>query len=350
MYRLGPRLLIQNGGVTMRMSENALKNVVFFGVPSAEPGKDHDYGGTGFLVGYSDGPGYFGYLVTARHVAKALEKYSDTGFVIRANTMDGASIPLPIEHVDWAYPKDDRIDLAATPFSIGDEFDQIYFGLKEGILDFSHQHAVQCGDRVCITGLFRLYAGTKRNVAIVHTGHVAALADPKERVPLRDRTTGEIVEAEVYLVEAQTLDGLSGSPVYIEELVNLGGYSDLPEPGQKNRKPMAIGRAFLMGLYVGSWDGEPGTILAADRGYKGSVRVPVGMGLVVSAAEILKLIEGDERLKAERENTKKQIFSSVAAVADSALPDPRASDVNPTHREDFTRLLGAAARKPPQED
>jgi len=43
------------------------------------------------------------------------------------------------------------------------------------------------------------------------TGNVAVLPDPIERIPIRDRTTGEIVEAEVYLVEAQTLDGLSGS-------------------------------------------------------------------------------------------------------------------------------------------
>ncbi len=50
-----------------------------------------------------------------------------------------------------------------------------------------------------------------------------------------------------------------------------------------------------------------------------------------------------ERIVAE---TKETSFSEKPSD-EAARP---ANDENPKHREDFTRLLGAAVRKPPQED
>ena len=39
-----------------------------------------------------------------------------------------------------------------------------------------------------------------------------------------------------------------------------------------------------------------------------------------------------------------------AAKQDAAIPDPAIGDANPKHREDFNSLLGAAVKKPAQED
>ena len=156
-----------------------------------------------------------------------------------------------------------------------------------------------------MVGLFRLHAGSKRNVPIVHSGNVAALADPNELVPVRDRTTKEIIESEVYLVEAQTLEGLIGSPVFAHEIWDLAGTF----PEIHGTLPKAFGSVQLLGLYTGAWDGEPGAILEADRNLRGGKRVPVGMGLVVPAKKIIDLI--DLVLREARRRFREQSKSAV---------------------------------------
>ena len=79
----------------MRINDDARKSVVFFGVP--DPDKGIAYGGTGFMLcDFEDGI-FIPFIVTARHVAKALEDYSDTGFFIRVNTKDGKSAICSVE-------------------------------------------------------------------------------------------------------------------------------------------------------------------------------------------------------------------------------------------------------------
>ena len=47
---------------------------------------------------------------------------------------------------------------------------------------------------------------------------------------------------------------------------------------------------------------------------------------------------------------KRPVPDETLSGVSEASTDHRASDENPTHREDFRRLVGAAARKPAQED
>ena len=56
----------------------------------------------------------------------------------------------------------------------------------------------------------------------------------------------------------------------------------------------------MLGIYVGAWDGAPGEILSRERDFKGGIRVPVGMGIVVPAQKIIELIRGDSGLMAYR--------------------------------------------------
>jgi hypothetical protein len=69
----------------------------------------------------------------------------------------------------------------------------------------------------------------------------------------------------------------------------------------------------LFGLYAGSWDGEPGEILAADRNLSGGKRVPVGMGLVVPADKIIELIRDHPELKRQRQATIQRALATKAA-------------------------------------
>jgi len=327
-------------GTQVKISEDAKGCVVFFGFPTEDvPIK---YGGTGFLVRITEGGLGFGYLVTCRHVAKALERVG--GYFVRANTRGGASENLPVQSIDWRYHTDATVDLALANIHFDlKKFDHFYFDIEGNFLPVSE---ACCGDMISLIGLFRLHPGSSRNLAIVHSGNIAMLPDPNERIPLRDSLTGEIVQTESYLVEAQTLDGLSGSPAFVHETVALESFTRLSD----GRYPGAFGAVKLLGLYSGSWDGEPGAILAADRNLRGGMRVPIGIGIVVPAERIIELIMGDDKLKKHRKKIIDKHDAERAATTDSAIPAPPADDANPKHREDFRALLNAAVKGPESED
>jgi hypothetical protein len=341
---LGPRQHLQNGGFTVRINEDARKCVVFFGVPSpnAKPDSDGErwhYGGTGFLVTHTEGPLHFQYLVTCAHAAKELENWSDTGFVIRANLKDGKSHPITIDHAKWFYHPDTTVDVAVSPIGFDDK---IYDVQWVNTLGFKRQTplGVMCGDIISIVGLFRLRVGTKKNIPIVHTGTIASLSDPSEKIPIE---RGEnFIETEAYLVEAQSLEGLSGSPVFIHQTVGLV-FPNSKLPG--GTYPTGFGPAHVLGMYIGAWDAEPGKILSKDRGIDGKYRVPVGVGLVVPSEKIIEVIENHPELKMQREEELKRFQKSKAAKADSSFPAREKEAGNPNHKEDFTALLDAAARK-----
>jgi hypothetical protein len=277
------------------------------------------------------------FLVTARHVAKLLSRFDE--FFIRINMLSGSAREIPISRIDWIYPTDNSVDLAAATVAFPmDGLDLAFYKLlDDNIVNDVAPNDIACGDPINLVGLFRLHAGTQRNVPIVHTGNIALLPDKNEPVPLRDRVTNEVVNAEVYLVEAQTLDGLSGSPALVHDILDLE-LAKLPSGGYGK----IHGRVRLLGLYVGSWDGEPGTILAADRNLRGGTRVPVGMGIVVPGKKIIELLREHPDMKALREREIRNRQRQNAASLDSALPPPT-NDENPNAREDFDSLMGGAA-------
>jgi hypothetical protein len=341
----------------LRIGEDAKKCVVFFGVAGEGPMDNAgipvniSYGGTGFLAAYNQNGFNVPYIITCRHVAELLSKHPE--FYIRANTIGGESYTLNVRKMDWAYHPDETVDLAAASYELPSHiFDVIYYRLNAHTTVFGEQarSRVYCGEAISLIGLFRLHPGKQRNISFVHTGSVAVLPDELERIPLRDRTTGKTVEAEVYLVEAQTLDGLSGSPAFVHEVVDLPEFTlSLSSAGH----PKAFGAVRLLGLYTGSWDGQPGQLLAADRDLQGQTRVPVGVGTVVPADRIRELLEDHPRMKKQRKDyigSRPYPSGPWTASQDSAIPSPPTGDANPKHREDFNSLSGAAVKKPARED
>ena len=332
---LRPPILERNGSAMVRISEDVRKGVVFFGVRNA---KKIEYGGTGFLVLETTRSGTgISYLVTARHVAESL----DVDFLIRANLKNGGLEDIPIEQINWLYPDNPLIDIAVAQFSMPSQYDHYYYSIDDIP---SPQEMVMCGDAIAIVGLFRLHFGSGRNIPIVHSGHVAALADQREPIPSRNTATKVVSPIVAHLVEAQTLDGLSGSPVFVQV---YGHLTQFKIDTLDNVHPLVLATDKLFGIYHGSWDGLPGTILARDRNMSGGMRVPVGMGLVTPAEELISLIKNHPVLKTSRRELEDRELSSKAATADSSFIG---DDGNPSHKEDFTSLLNAAVQKPKKDD
>lgn len=104
------------------------------------------------------------------------------------------------------------------------------------------ENEVGLGDEVFVTGLFKHHHGTRRNIPIVRVGNLACMTEEKV-------TTNHFGEIDGYLIEARSIGGLSGSPVFL----NLGSSSVIGGN-------MIIGsggpRFLLLGLIHGHYDVE----------------------------------------------------------------------------------------------
>ena len=201
----------------MQVSDDLRRCVVFLGFPDAglEKGGIHCIG-TAFLVLYEN----VGYLATVRHVASM---FGSDPFLVRMNKPDGTSDNLYADQVRWHYHPDDNVDIAVIQFHVADDqgYDRFYLH-GEMLAPLTDENRVAdkhigTGDFAYTVGLFRLLAGRHRNLPVVHTGHIA-LMPGQENIPVQDwddpnRKRTRYVDG--YLIEAQSLGGLSGSPVFV---------------------------------------------------------------------------------------------------------------------------------------
>src|SRR5437764_14482248 len=91
---------------------------------------------------------------------------------------------------------------------------------------------VGIGDLTYTVGLFRLLSGNKRNLPIVHSG-IVSMMPSDERIPVRDwRPPHGRIFVEGYLVETGSLEGLSGSPVFMHPTITVSALPPhfLPDP------------------------------------------------------------------------------------------------------------------------
>jgi hypothetical protein len=249
---------------------------------------------------------------------------SRTVTVIRVNEKSGDAAYFAIADIYWAYHADPTVDVAVTSCFIDqNQFDVRYYNLADLVRPNSSTYRVQCGDPICIVGLFHWHSGSGRNTPIVHSGNIALLPDPKERIPIEDRTTGQPQKVEAYLVEAQTFEGLSGAPVFQREMVAM---TEFPE--HNGGQPIVATGAQLLGVYAGAWEGEPSAALVADRNWGPDKRIPAGMGVVVPAERILEVVVTDPELKRKRVEIQEQRLADRAAKTEFRSSEP-ANDENP---------------------
>jgi hypothetical protein len=272
----------------MRISDDLRHCVVFVGFADDTPGKSGiKCVGTAFLLRYKT----FIHLVTVKHIAMQI---GDGPFVIRMNRKDGTpnNIHVDDDDIRWHFNQTDpNIDLAVTLFDYN--FWRMGYDcllLPDTILadaEILKSESIGIGDICYTVGLFRLLAGEKRNLPVVHTGNIALLPG-EELIPVQDWEepyTQKRRHIEGYLVESQSIQGLSGSPVFVRSVLDMDMSALLP--GVTAR--LARSNLYLLGVWQGAWDAPADEVLAADRGR--DLRVPVGMGVVVPATKLLEVLE-----------------------------------------------------------
>lgn len=333
-----------DGDGSVRVSDKALRAVVFIGALS-----DRDEfipHGTGFFICSTEQEHTFQNLVTAAHVITGI-----TGDVyIRVNLTGGQFRVTHSLKTDWAfhpeYDKEadtgpdvaimpahyphDTFDIACVKFGPGEVekealTDAVITGLSIGI-----------GDPVFFPGMIINHLGEKRNLPIARFGHIARM--PSEPI-LTDHGYQQ-----GYLVEARSINGLSGSPVFVQH-----------EPFRViDGKVHAAGTSprhqthYFMGVLLGHFAVENPPDTANNK------KVPVveqgtGLAVVLPWQKLLETMMQPVVAKA-REDKIMEKKRQTGFRSDSAKPpQEKATEAHP-HKEAFTSLLNAAARTKPQAD
>lgn len=115
------------------------------------------------------------------------------------------------DQVKWHFhPTDEAADVAVFPWATTEGEDIDYKPLPTNTFvkpDDFNPLGVGIGDEVCIVGLFSGHGGYVKNHPMARIGNLAMI--PDERV----ETTSGAMEA--YLIEARSIGGMSGAPVFV---------------------------------------------------------------------------------------------------------------------------------------
>ena len=259
--------------------------------------------------------GGFPYLITARHVA---EYVGSDPFLLRVNRFDGSADNLPIDGATWHYDSDPSVDVAVLPIAglLREHEHYVRFIEDEKESWWSNKawkYGVGIGDFCYTVGLFRVLSGNKRNLPVVHFGTIARpiYGPDEESIPIKDWRDPEgkkTILTDAYLVESQSLSGLSGAPVFVR--VSNHSISDELIKANPDVSPedmgdvVAMWHLHLIGVWQGAWDAPPGEVLGSERGK--SIRVPVGMGVVIPIDHVHYIL-ANEDLTAMRRSVAKRL-------------------------------------------
>ena len=266
----------------MIVPDDVRKCVVFLGYQLASG--EMRLAGSAFFVGrnVSEDKASEVFLVTAKHVVDGIRKLGLTELFIRVNTKAGQSSWAKCQSTDWLFhPSDSTIDVALLRAGIPADLDHLVLPITMCATPQTlKENAVGLGDEVFVVGLFRHHHGAQRNIPIVRVGNLAAMAE--EKVVTRDFG---LIDA--YLVEARSIGGLSGSPVFL----NLGVVRYI-EGQVKHAQGGPI--FYLFGLVHGHYDVQASAVDTAESDVNNSLhadRVNTGIAIVVPVQKIKEVID-----------------------------------------------------------
>lgn len=302
----------------MRIPDGVLKSVVFLGLTrQTEHGLEDVYQGTAFFVVLPServSTLRFGYLVTCRHVADAIEGQD---YWVRCNVKGGGAINLKGAATPWHRHPDWTVDVAVLPTGIDKLLDHKGLSTRNFALpDF--EGGIEAGDELYLVGLFALAAGTSRNTPIVRSATLAMIPDAK----IKARLSGNVLaKIDAYIMEVRSFGGLSGSPVYIREV--LGWKSKFKGPLSKEAKEKTlygVGPSALLGIAQGHWHIDKEDLNAVRfRSPDEAPGVNLGLAIVVPASKIIETLDLPALAEQRRRLEDEILALSPEPVADNAM-------------------------------
>jgi hypothetical protein len=235
----------------------------------------------------------------------------------------------------WLHPTDPTADVAVTQVWPHPTADIISVNVQQfANPDIMRFLDIGIGDEVFSTGLFTPAPGAARNIPILRHGNIAMM--PEEQIQT------ELGYADVYLVEARSLGGISGSPVFVRHTVDF-------KVNHKSGQTMDVFGAglgaTLLGLMHGHWDIRESEKNQAFFTHDRKHGVNMGIAIVVPAVKILETLHQPELVNMRREAERQMLAHerrNIVPGVDSAKPD----DKEPTFtKDDFEAALKKTSRK-----
>jgi hypothetical protein len=306
-YRLGgiPQYkLVEEDDSLMQIPDEIRKCVVFVCCKTRE---GMQLGGTAFFVSVplETTDLQVVYIITAKHVIDGISKKSiDQKVYLRVNSKQGQAKYVETSITDWLFhPQEQNVDVAILNWAPPqDVFDyRIIPQNMAATEDVIQKEEIGVGDDVFLTGLFANHFGSQRNIPIVRIGNIASM--PEEKVH-----TNNLGDIDAYLVEARSIGGLSGSPVF----AYLGAMRRIGTTTQMGRKGPLF---YWLGLMHGHFDLSK---LEMDNLVEDSLtnlQINIGIAIVVPVWKILEVINQEIFMKT-REEVLKEERSRTAPTAD----------------------------------
>jgi len=272
-----------------RIPDGALEGIVYLYPSVSDAESDSRLGGSAFLVMVASavipGKGIL-YAVTNAHGIES------GNTVVRLNTKDGKTDTFDFTEMNWLlHPDKDDVAICAMPQLDTDL--HIYKEITPGMLLKRHEidaFRVGPGDDVFVVGRFINSQGKVRNIPSVRFGNIAQM--PHEPIEQK-RVFGEF-QQESFLVEARSISGFSGSPVFLI----LHAASSRQEPGFRLHTDVFR----LLGIqwgYIQDWESvRDSTGKRVDTGLQ--VRLNTGMMGVVPAWKLGDLFRSDPLMEHKR--------------------------------------------------
>ncbi|MGA8871834.1 MAG: hypothetical protein WB460_11890 [Candidatus Acidiferrales bacterium] len=271
------------------------KTVVFITLVVDLDGRTIPGQGTGFLVAVPDArmgkdQGFI-YLITNRHVAEAID---NVGGICRRYRILQTSVTWNLKSpvngqrqhtetinnppgLNWVFPEDDSVDLAAIPFG-GDaaKYDVEFVSIADFITPELFHTQFDVGDKILFAGLFSPFEGANEIQPILRQGILSMLPDgPIPTTLCRPGT--------VYLADVHAIRGNSGSPVFMTPRSTLGGMV-----GSSN----GVVPYGLLGVISGfENESENFSLQASTTTFQGSVQANSGISVIVPAYQLKNLLE-----------------------------------------------------------
>lgn len=256
-----------------------LKSVAFVGFRKADGSYHH--AGSAVILGRLKRPDYCEpvFFVTAKHVIQEIGWLGLDEVFLRVNTKLGRAGWCKTMLKDWFFhPTDDSVDVAIVELGTGPDIDHLVTPIDRlATPEFLEKTTLGPGDEVVIMGLFKHHAGRLKCIPIVRTGNIACL--PGEKI--KTKHYGWI---DGFLIEARSLGGLSGSPVF----ALISSYSFI-RPEDSNG-PAGF---YFLGLIHGHYDARATEVDVNGEGSE-TERVNTGIAIVVPAYRVLEVIEAYE--------------------------------------------------------
>jgi hypothetical protein len=321
----------------VRVSDYVLDCIGFIYETAArdDSGPQGDAYATGFFVSVpSQVRGRYLYFVTAFHVAKDL---AGREIHILVNKHGGGTVELLAAEdppMWYLHPTDTTCDLAVTPVLPHPDMTFNAIRLEHMLTpEDIKKHGIGIGDEVYSVGLFTEIENASKNIPILRHGNIAMM--PTEQLQT------ELGYADVHLIEARSIGGMSGSPVFVR-------------PSGKIRMPTLKGDSMgellvvqdqtkLFGIIHGHWDVKESDInrypITQDR----KRGVNYGIAIVVPAIKLIETLTRRELM--ERRMKHEETLKKKGVPGMDSAKDNKQEASQTFTQEDFEAALKKASRK-----